>query len=326
MAHGVSRPCLPKHGSLHDHIHQHYSKVMSKQVTMQHIAEAVGVSKNTVSLALRNDPQIPVSTRRRIEKAAGRLGYRRDPVVGQLMARMRSRKRGPQEALALFNANQDRDAFTRHPTIPTYVEGCRRRAEHLGYALNEFWLHDPELKGDRLAGILKSRSIRGAMFVGLMKENRLPPRFERIWSEYPCVVTGVRTRDPALSFAYRPPYHRPSRFRKSPRPRLPPSRSRARRGHRLLGGGTFHRRLPHRPANAARPPPTPALPCGSKSQPKPLRLRAVVRAVPSGLTLHALQRGPRLGPALCYGQATCGFPVTNSFDPLRANGLLVYPD
>ena len=175
---------------------------MSGRVTMQTIADAVGVSKNTVSLALRNDAQISLATRARVRGAADRLGYRRDPVVGQLMARLRSMPgKGPRATLAVLNANQDREAFRRHPTIPVYIEGCRRRAEHLGYALDEFWLHDVELGGERLDRILRARGIRGAVVVGLMEDNRLPRRFACIWKRYPCVVAGVRTRDPALSFA-----------------------------------------------------------------------------------------------------------------------------
>lgn len=174
---------------------------MMQRVTMADIARAVGVSKNAVSLALRNDPQISESTRKRVREAAERLGYRRNAAAGEIMARMRSKQVAAKASLALLNANTDREAFTKHPTIPTYLVGCRRRAEHLGYALDTFWLHDPELKAERLDGILRSRGIRGALVVGLMKENRLPERFERIWNQYPCVVTGVRTRQPALSFA-----------------------------------------------------------------------------------------------------------------------------
>lgn len=39
------------------------------------------------------------------------------------------------------------------------------------------------------------------MVVGLMKGNRLPPRMANLWEEFPAVVTGVRTREPSLSFA-----------------------------------------------------------------------------------------------------------------------------
>jgi LacI family transcriptional regulator len=34
-----------------------------------------------------------------------------------------------------------------------------------------------------------------------MRHNSLSARFQKIWENYPCVVAGVRTCDPALSFA-----------------------------------------------------------------------------------------------------------------------------
>lgn len=173
-----------------------------KPPTMADVARLAGVSKNTVSLALRNSPQIPESTRRRIATVARRLRYRKNAVVAQLMTEMRrTRVPGFQSVLALLNANQDRHAFRVHPTIPAYVAGCRRRAQELGYTLDEFWLHEPDLDGGRLGKIFQARGIRGALVVGLMRENRLPGRFLPVWRDFPVVVTGVRTRDPALSFA-----------------------------------------------------------------------------------------------------------------------------
>lgn len=170
--------------------------------SMTDIARRAGVSKNTVSLALRNDPQIPPATRRRIERIARQLGYQKNPTVAHLMAQLRvSRSPQSQPILALVNANLDREAFLRHPTVPVYVEGCRRRAAELGYLLDEFWLHEPELDGLRFNKILRARNIRGLVIVGLMNENRLPERFLPTWQAYPCVVTGARTRAPALSFA-----------------------------------------------------------------------------------------------------------------------------
>lgn len=168
---------------------------------MSDIARKAGVSKNTVSLALRNDRQIPSATRRRIAAIARRMNYRKNPTVAHLMAELR-RARTPrfESTLALLNANTDALAFERHPTLPSYVRGCREQAARLGYTLDTFWLHDPQLDGARLNQILKTRGIRGAIAVGLMNENRLPARFEPTWHEFPCVVTGVRTREPALSF------------------------------------------------------------------------------------------------------------------------------
>lgn len=176
--------------------------MLSRRPSMLDVARAAGVSKNTVSLAFRHDPQIPLATRERIFRAAKELGYERNATVSHLMAELRLSSSGaPRTTLALLNAHSDRHAFSRHPTVPEYVCGCRRRATALGYGLDEFWLGDPKWDGDSLAGTLRARGIRGLVAVGLMDENRLPSRFASLWQKVPCVVTGVRTREPALSFA-----------------------------------------------------------------------------------------------------------------------------
>ena len=169
---------------------------------MLDVARASGVSKNTVSLALRNDPQIPAATRERIARVADELGYRKNPTVAHLMAQLRAGAGAEQRStLALLNANEACDAFRKHRTVPTYVAGIRKRAHLLGYSLDEFWLHDPALDGERLNKILRTRNIRGIVVTGLMDDSHLPDRFLPTWNAFPCVVTGVRTRDPALSFA-----------------------------------------------------------------------------------------------------------------------------
>jgi LacI family transcriptional regulator len=170
-------------------------------VTMATLARELRVSKNTVSLALRHDPQIPLVTRDRVHALAQRLGYARNPVLSQLMSELRkspvSRSR---HTIALLNAHADRAALRTHPTIPVYLEGCRRRAASQGYSLDEFWLQDPALDGSGLTRILRARGIRGVIVVGLMEENRLPERFASTWERHACVVTGVRTHAPTLSF------------------------------------------------------------------------------------------------------------------------------
>jgi LacI family transcriptional regulator len=171
------------------------------RTTLSDIARKLGYSKNTISLGLRNSPQIPAATRARIKAAAESLGYRPDAVISHLMAQLRSSRTSRLQAkLALVNANLDPKAFQNHPTIPIYVEGCERRAAGLGYAFDRFWLHDPELTAERWLRILDTRGIKGLVIVGLMDTNHLPASLHPVWERLPCVVTGVRTRDPALSF------------------------------------------------------------------------------------------------------------------------------
>jgi LacI family transcriptional regulator len=169
---------------------------------MSQVAELAGVSKNTVSLALRDSPRISPATRAVVEAAAARLGYQRNAAVGELMAQLR--RTGSSHftpTLALLNANENPDATTQHPTVPVYVRGIQKRALELGYSLDEFWLHSPQMTGSRLASILRARGIRGAVVVGLLHDNKLPHAMRQLWSEIPAAVTGVRVRNPHLSFA-----------------------------------------------------------------------------------------------------------------------------
>ncbi len=171
-------------------------------ITMSMIAAEAGCSKNTVSLALRDDPQIPAATRDAIRKVADKLGYRPNAVVSQLMAQLRlSQTARFQAKLALVNAHRDPKAFRSHATIPAYVLGCERRAVKLGYSFDRFWLHDPKLKAESWLRILRTRAIKGLIIVGMMDRNQLPPHLLSVWENLPCVVTGVRTREPALSFS-----------------------------------------------------------------------------------------------------------------------------
>lgn len=180
---------------------------MKKPPSMADVARAAGVSKNAVSLALRHDPQIPEKTRNRVAQVAVELGYSYDPAAGELMSRLRKHAAGPRATFALFHAHPERDGWLRHATIPTYIKGCRRRAEERGYGIDMFWLHDPAVRGAALLRIMRSRGLRGVLVVGMMRINRIPEHFLPIVEAFPCVVTGVRTRAPAISFACVDHYH-----------------------------------------------------------------------------------------------------------------------
>jgi DNA-binding LacI/PurR family transcriptional regulator len=173
-----------------------------KRISMADIAKAAGLSKNAVSLALRNDSQIPEVTRLRIERIARIMGYERNYAIGSAMSMIRRKGiTGSLGTIALINANDLKNAFTKHPTIPSYVKGCTERAAKLGYSLDHFWLHEMGINGERFKEVLESRGVIGAIFVGLMRKNRLPEFINPVIGALPCVATGVRIREPALNYS-----------------------------------------------------------------------------------------------------------------------------
>ena len=59
--------------------------MLEKRTTMADIARKAGVHVTTVSLALRNHPRLPASTRERIQALAKELGYVPDPFLRALV-------------------------------------------------------------------------------------------------------------------------------------------------------------------------------------------------------------------------------------------------
>ncbi len=144
--------------------------------TIRDIAKAVGVSRSSVSAALKDRPNISQATKKKIRQVAEQMGYRQDAQVDQLMSYLSKRKgRRQLIPLAWINAQQERDAFNRNPWwIPMY-EGAKERANQIGFSLNEFWLHDPQVRPKRLRSILHAQGIRGLVLT--------PPYHLPVWDE-----------------------------------------------------------------------------------------------------------------------------------------------
>lgn len=73
---------------------------VSKVITLQDVADVVGVHKSTVHRALRGDPRVEATTTERIREVATRLGY--DPDANQAARRLSFRKTGRTEPTRLI--------------------------------------------------------------------------------------------------------------------------------------------------------------------------------------------------------------------------------
>ena len=158
---------------------------------MQQIGQAAGVSKSAVSLALRNDPRIPEATRLRIQNIAREMGYRRNPVVDSLMTQLRAGRQPTFQAnLGLINCSPLQDLSKNH-TFRRLREGVIRRAEDLGYGIEEFWLQQPDMRPQRLKQIVETRGIRGLILIAALSPSTIDQGYIDFWYDFACSVIGV---------------------------------------------------------------------------------------------------------------------------------------
>ena len=82
----------------------------SRPATMQDVAQAAGVARSTVSLALRGDRSIPPATRDRILAVAKRMGYRANPLVSALMSALHARRTSHKHTVLAYVTSDPEDA------------------------------------------------------------------------------------------------------------------------------------------------------------------------------------------------------------------------
>lgn len=142
-----------------------------RRVTLADIAREAAVHVTTVSLALRNHPRLPESTRLRIQKLAQTLGYAPDPWLRALVAYRGQKvpRRNPPTLAYVTNWNT-RWGWKNVTAHPDFFAGAQAKAKELGYNLDHFWLREPGLTHGRLNRILFARGINGVIIASHMRE------------------------------------------------------------------------------------------------------------------------------------------------------------
>lgn len=178
---------------------------MKTQITLQDIADKAGVSRATVSLALRNNPSLPVTTRQRIQQLAGQLGYRPNPMVSTLMSYQRAARSDRPKGLTLaLLLKFSRRGSWRQYLSPDLVTGASQRAEQLGYRLEEFWLDDLKMDEKRLSQILFQRGVPGVILAPLPSA---VGHFDLDWDKLSAVTIGYSLARPELHRVTSDRYH-----------------------------------------------------------------------------------------------------------------------
>lgn len=171
----------------------------SRPLRLQDIADKAGLSKATVSLALRNHSCIPPQTRARIQALAEQMGYRPNPLVSALMTYQRASQPSRPTHLTIaivMNFSRSTSGW-KHYLSEDLLASAAARTRQLGYHVEEFWQRDLKLTGKRLSSIFYARNIPGVIIAPLPASHG---HLRLDWSNFAAVAIGHSL--------LRPPLHR----------------------------------------------------------------------------------------------------------------------
>jgi LacI family transcriptional regulator len=168
-----------------------------RRVTMADVAKRAGVHVTTVSLAMRNHPRLPASTRQRIHDLADKMGYRPDPVLRALVAyRGRVSQRRNTPTLAYVTNWNSRLGWKKVTAHPAFFSGAAAKANELGYKLEHFWLQEPGLTHGSLSRMLYARGINGLIIASHGREMGDALHFD--WQHFSTVKIDYFPHQPVL--------------------------------------------------------------------------------------------------------------------------------
>ncbi len=145
---------------------------MAGRITQAEVARRAGVHVTTVSLALRNHPSLPASTRERIQSLADEMGYRPDPMLRALIAyRHKEKPANAATTLAYLTHWGSRWGWKASPAHADFYSGAAARAAQLGYRLEHFWLGERATTPRSLSHSLAARGIAGLIVASHRWEN-----------------------------------------------------------------------------------------------------------------------------------------------------------
>ncbi|AHF89056.1 LacI family transcriptional regulator [Opitutaceae bacterium TAV5] len=176
----------------------------SRKISLGEIARQAGVSRMTVSCALRNVGRVKPETAVRIGEIARSLGYSPDPRMAMTMSRVRDAKKKELLPLAWLHASENGRAYHDYKWLSPYMEGAKERCDELGYKLDELWLGAPGMTEGRMSSIIVNRGIRGVIVSPSIPELR---RLRLDWRKFASVSFETAMLSPGLHRAVPDYYH-----------------------------------------------------------------------------------------------------------------------
>jgi DNA-binding LacI/PurR family transcriptional regulator len=168
----------------------------SGSVTLQHVAAKAGVSISTASRTLTGSVSISKATQARVRLAAAELGYRYNPLLGEVMrAARRSMPNHYLGTVAYITPCEDVQEWRATPTLCRHWSAARDQAARFGFGVSEFALGSHGMTARRLGDILRARGISGILLAAFPNE---PFELVLPWEHFVTVPVGHMIQNPQL--------------------------------------------------------------------------------------------------------------------------------
>lgn len=159
------------------------------------LARTLGLSRTTVSDALRGKGRVSPVTVRKVRQAANAIGYRPNPLVATVLGAINRAHKSPvRGALAVLDLHE-KSHWPHGPFPRELVAGAKARAAEMGFAIAEFVVGSDLLPWQRLDSILQSRGIHGVIVLPAWFE---PDLSGLDWSRYAGIYTDHAAAGPEL--------------------------------------------------------------------------------------------------------------------------------
>jgi len=169
--------------------------IQYSMATLRTIAAASGVTPMTVSLALRQHPSIPASTRERIQRIARSQGYTPDPTIAKLMQHLGTRRALRHRANLCALTPVD-PPMRPHGYLDRLLSSLRSRAESLGYAFSVVEMGGGASSPARLRRLLRGRGVEGIILTPMPEPRDLSGALA--WEEFSVVSVTPSVVRPAF--------------------------------------------------------------------------------------------------------------------------------
>lgn len=171
-----------------------------KRPSQKAIAERLGLTQATVSLALSGNHRIPVETRERVLKIAKEIQYVPDPMLSALAAYRKNIAPASYKGNLAWVCNSYQvDSWREWRVFREYHQGALERCRELGYKLEDIWVDRADSNPARISQILQARGIQGLLLIpGTKQDGQMGDFADLVWDYFSVVRFGYQIESPPM--------------------------------------------------------------------------------------------------------------------------------